>query len=306
MTKTIFFLLASVIAAPILCYFFAEPLSAEQIVYLQGASYILGAVILLSFIIAEITKNYSQTDKLWSIVPIIYVWYISYQAGLTPRLILMSSLVTVWGLRLTYNFSRRGGYSWKFWTGEEDYRWEILRSRPPFNGHSIKWSLFNFFFISFYQHVLIFLFSSPILVMTKNADQPISSLEWVLAIVMILAVIYETIADQQQWNFQTKKYELLNAGERLSEPYSKGFTHNGLWALSRHPNYLAEQVIWVVFYLLSGAATGQWLNWSIIGCILLLILFYNSSKFSEEISAQKYPEYADYQKSTPRFIPKIW
>jgi len=44
-------------------------------------------------------------------------------------------------------------------------------------------------------------------------------------------------------------------------------------------------------------------NWTIGGCILLVILFKGSSDFSEELSANKYPAYKDYQKSVPRFIP---
>jgi steroid 5-alpha reductase family enzyme len=64
-----------------------------------------------------------------------------------------------------------------------------------------------------------------------------------------------------------------------------------------------EQSIWVIFYLFSVVATGSWINWSMPGCLLLLILFKGSSDFSEEISAQKYPEYKAYQKRVPRFIP---
>ncbi|MEA3461691.1 MAG: hypothetical protein U9R49_07420 [Bacteroidota bacterium] len=56
-------------------------------------------------------------------------------------------LVTAWGFRLTYNFSRRGGYSIKFWTGTEDYRWAVLQAKPEF---AARWkrTLFNFLFLS--------------------------------------------------------------------------------------------------------------------------------------------------------------
>jgi steroid 5-alpha reductase family enzyme len=113
----------------------------------------------------------------------------------------------------------------------------------------------------------------------------------------------ETIADQQQYNYQTEKYRRKNSGEALGEFYGKGFTHTGLWAKMRHPNYAAEQAIWLSFYLFSVAATGEWLNWSISGAILLLFLFRGSSNFSEDISTSKYPQYTDYKKTTPRFIP---
>jgi steroid 5-alpha reductase family enzyme len=36
---------------------------------------------------------------------------------------------------------------------------------------------------------------------------------------------------------------------------------------------------------------------------LLIILFKGSSDFSEDISAGKYPEYSEYQRRVPRFIP---
>jgi len=118
-----------------------------------------------------------------------------------------------------------------------------------------------------------------------------------------LMLVIETIADQQQWQYQAAKKVLIEVGQPLTGDYARGFVSKGLWGVSRHPNYFAEQGIWISFYLFSVAASGQWLNWSISGCILLVILFRSSSNFSEEISASKYPEYAQYQESVPRFIP---
>ncbi len=68
----------------------------------------------------------------------------------------MAVLVSIWGIRLSYNFSRRGGYSIRFWTGEEDYRWAVLRAKPEFAA-KWKWILFNLLFISLYQMGLILL-----------------------------------------------------------------------------------------------------------------------------------------------------
>ena len=306
MTRTILLLLFTVIIAPILCYYYTTPISDQQVELLWASSKILLGIILACFVVGELSKNYSQTDKLWSIVPIIYAWYITYEAGMNPRMILMSVLVTIWGARLTYNFSRRGGYSWKFWTGEEDYRWAILKARPPFSGKNIPWSLFNLFFISGYQHVLIYMFTLPILAAVKDGSAAIGVWDIALAIGFLFFVVYETIADQQQWNYQNEKHALMKKGDDLSEYYAKGFAHKGLWALSRHPNYFAEQGVWVVFYLFSIVATGEWLNWSVMGCLLLLILFQSSSNFSEEITASKYTEYKEYQKRVPRFMPEFW
>jgi steroid 5-alpha reductase family enzyme len=120
---------------------------------------------------------------------------------------------------------------------------------------------------------------------------------------MLGFIALETVADQQQWNFQREKRRRRQAGEPLTGDYAQGFCATGLWARVRHPNYAAEQAIWLSFYLFSVAASGRWLNWSLTGALLLLLLFLGSSDFSEKISAGKYPGYAEYQRRVRRFWP---
>lgn len=302
MKKTINFLLTTVVLLPVAAYFLGTPPNENQINILIECAYIVLAVIAYTFIVGQLTGNNSQVDKLWSIVPIIYTWYMTYKGGWNDRMVLMSALTTIWGVRLTYNFARRGAYKWKFWEGEEDYRWEILRKRPGFK-NPIVWMLFNLFFICFYQNTLIFLFTLPVLTSLAPAATELNGIDYLLAGLMVLLVYIEFKADQQQYDFQTEKYRRINAGEDLG-PYAAGFVSTGLWAKVRHPNYAAEQSIWIVFYLLGAHATGEWINWSIAGAVLLLILFKGSSDFSEEISANKYPLYKEYQKKVGRFIPK--
>ena len=121
---------------------------------------------------------------------------------------------------------------------------------------------------------------------------------------MMFFIAFETVADNQQRRFQDAKKAWIESGEGENAELEKGFLDRGLWAWSRHPNYFAEQGIWITFYFFSVAASGQWLNWSVAGCLLLVILFRGSSNLSEEISASKYPQYADYQARVPRFIPR--
>jgi steroid 5-alpha reductase family enzyme len=220
---------------------------------------------------------------------------------MNERMVLMAILVTIWGSRLTFNFARRGAYTWRFWAGEEDYRWEELRKRPGFNNR-IVWMIFNLFFICTYQNVLIFLFTLPILTSLGTNTTPLMWADYFLAALYVGFVVMEFIADQQQYDFQTEKYRRINNNLPMDE-YAHGFVRTGLWSKVRHPNYAFEQSIWVVFYLFSVAATGEWINWSLAGCVLLIILFKGSSDFSEDLSAKKYPEYKDYQKRVPRFIP---
>jgi hypothetical protein len=92
-----------------------------------------------------------------------------------------------------------------------------------------------------------------------------------------LLLLLETIADQQQWNFQTRKYAIdKKQWAKHADPQIRdGFLHSGLFRFSRHPNFLCEMSIWWVVYAFSASMTA-WqlpLNWSIIGTASLTLLF---------------------------------
>ena len=259
------------------------------------------------FIAGEISRNNSQMDKLWSVLPIAYVWVIAAMGGFKWRLIIIAAIVTLWGVRLTYNFAKKGAYSIKFWSGEEDYRWVYLRAQKPFN-NKLVWGIFDLGFISFFQNVVVLGITLPA-VAIMNSEAPLNVLDIIAAILMFGALLYEVIADRQQNNFQVKKYEYLNKGMKLQdlpEPYNRGFNVSGLWARSRHPNYIGEQMIWISLYLFAisgGAAHFGVFNWTFAGVGLLVLIFVGSSRMAEGISIHKYPEYEEYQRQVFKYLP---
>jgi len=87
------------------------------------------------------------------------------------------------------------------------------------------------------------------------------------------------------------------------ESLDRGFNTTGLFAWSRHPNFAAEQSIWVLVYQWSCLATNSFFNWTVLGAISYLILFQSSTIFTESVSAGKYPEYKEYQQQVPMFVP---
>ena len=137
----------SILACPAL-YFIAGPeLDTTQLHVLKVLLIIMGCSGLYCFVVGELSGNNSQMDKLWSVLPAVYTWVIAASGGMAPRLVVMAVLATLWGARLTFNFARKGAYSIKFWTGVEDYRWAVLRSKKEFQPHW-KWAVFDFFFVS--------------------------------------------------------------------------------------------------------------------------------------------------------------
>ncbi|MFT6282488.1 MAG: steroid 5-alpha reductase family enzyme [Salibacteraceae bacterium] len=299
MWKTVLLLLATLIAVPVFAYLYDTPPNLEQLRVMWPVVYTYIGLSAACFIVSSIVDNYSQVDKLWSVAPLIYAWEVAYLSHWDERMILIASVISIWGIRLTYNFGRRGGYSWKFWTGDEDYRWAVLRAKPEFQA-PWKWISFNLFFISFYQMGLVMLIMFPMIKGVNGTE--LFWADYLLALLVVGFVIMEYFADHQQYKFQTEKYRRIDAKEDLGE-YEHGFVNTGLWGIMRHPNYAAEQSVWIVIYFFSVTATGVWINWSVAGAILLVLLFIGSSNFSEEISASKYPKYKEYQKKVARFIP---
>jgi len=267
--------------------------------------------VVLCFVVSELTGNYSQVDKLWSITPFIY----SLQVATDARTRLAAAAAAVWSIRLTYNFYRRGGYQWPPWEGEEDYRWALIRSgaflsvlRKP---HVYR--VFNLTFICVYQHALLLLIASPAVaahVVSERCGPPggggLVPLDYVATALILFLIGIEGLADQQQYDFQTEKRRRALAGTKPTGDYAVGFCRTGLFAVVRKPNYASEQAIWIAFYLYGVAATGRWTNASATGWILLVLLFQGSGKFTENLSKEKYAGYADYQQTVPLYVPNLF
>jgi len=259
-------------------------------------------------IVSEINKNYSQVDRCWSILPTIYnAHYTLYahMAGLPhQRLDNLLAVSIVWSIRLTFNYWRKGGYS----IGSEDYRWEVLRAKIP----TSLFFVFNVVFISFAQSILLFLVATPTYVMllaSKLGEASIERSDVICARVLMGLILIEFFADQQQWDFQKAKKAYLEVAKVPNkydqEDLDRGFITSGFWSWSRHPNFAAEQAVWVTVYQWSCLASGVLYNWTAIGAISYLILFQASTWFTELITAGKYTDYKEYQRRVGKFLPKL-
>jgi steroid 5-alpha reductase family enzyme len=259
---------------------------------------------LLSFVVSELTRNYSQVDKLWSLMPIIYS-AIAASHEPSPRVIIMLLMTIVWGIRLSYNFSRKGGYNIIPWRGEEDFRWKIMSEVPALKGR-IRFGIFNLVFISFYQHFLILLFCTPVLIAVEKGATPLNFIDIIAVVLMAASIFLETVADNQLYRFHLIKKQVNHEEGKYSQSLKSGFLREGLWKKIRHPNYLGEQGAWISFYIFSIAASGEIIKWSIAGSVLLVLLFVGSSSLTEKISSNKYTDYIKYMETAGRYFPKFF
>lgn len=258
---------------------------------------ILIIAIVVSFFYGLFTRNYSTVDRLWSILPAVYVlvWMKDFYAN--PRFVIAAVLIVAWAIRLSLNFARRGGYAFSFKKGftGEDYRWEIMRKKIP---NRVLFELFNLFFISAFQLVLVFMITLPMYFLGQY-DAPLVALDFVLFGLHILFLMLETIADNQQFRFHSEKKQAEFAN---SERHQLGFNTFGLWKLSRHPNYSFEMSQWVVVAFYTMAAMGHF-HWSAVGVTVLIFLFVGSTNLTENITKSKYPRFEEWCKASSAWMP---
>ena len=255
--------------------------------------WIFAGACVVTWLLSVITREYSWVDRLWSLIPVAYVAVFAAAAEpANARLIVMLVLVSLWAARLTFNFARKGGFA----PGGEDYRWAVLRGRmKPW-----QFQLFNLGFITIYQNLILLLICLPAYTALQHPT-PFGLLDVLATLAFLAFLVGETIADQQQWDFHERKFAAVVAGKA---PESQ-FLTTGLFRFSRHPNFFFEQAQWWVIFLFGAIAAGSLLQWTVIGAVLLTLLFVGSTAFTESITKSKYPEYADYQRTTSILVPWI-
>ena len=230
---------------------------------------LVGINILLWLISLPLGKTW-PVDLIWSNWPVYQAVAIYVRSrgggacGTADRQVLTLSLVCGWGFRLTSNFCSRGGI------GGEDWRYADMRRK--LGGHFWWVSLFAVFLG---QTAFLFL---PCLSLygalgeLPGAGAPLGTADWAGGAVSLAGIALEAADDGQMDAFLASAALAAAAagggggrgrreGEReggAEEPPAAAVMSAGLWAYSRHPNYLGEIMFWWGLYLLSLSDTEPW------------------------------------------------
>ena len=204
--------------------------------------------------------------------------------GAEVRRLLTCVLVAVWGWRLTCNFVARGG------VGHEDWRYANMRRQL---GRHFWWaSLFSVFLGQ-----TIFMFG-PCLALygALLGSRPLDACDAWAASVCAGAILLEAAADMQMDAFQAARREKRSDACILE---------TGLWAWSRHPNYLGEVLWWWGLWLFGVREAEAWV---VAGPLLITALFLGVSiKLLEdrqlEHKGDAYREYRTRVPSTLLLVP---
>ena len=236
------------------------------------------------FLIALVWKRNDVVDLAWGL-GFILVAIVSLMLAevWTLNKILITILITIWGLRLTLHiYSRNRGKS-------EDFRYKKWREEWG------KWfTLRSYLQVFMLQGVLLFVIALPIMIIATYDPHAFHWTTIVGLVIWLVGFSFETIGDHQLTQF-IKNPE--NAGKIMK---------TGLWRYTRHPNYFGEVTLWWGILVIGACSIGVgpfgWLAVAGPITITYLILLVSGVPMLEK-SWKGNRAYQAYKRKTSIFFP---
>lgn len=227
-------------------------------------------------------RDAGLVDAVWSgSFAVLAIFFASTTDGDPTRRALIAVLVSTWSLRLAWHLvgDRLSG------DVQEDGRYLRLREEKG-DGFS-RW----LFWFDQAQGLSVVLLSIPMRLALAN-DAPIGLLDLAAALLIVVSITGESIADRQLARFRR---DPSNRGE---------VCRDGLWRYSRHPNYFFEWLHWFAYPLWAVGAAFGWIAWSAPALMLLLMTKVTGIPPTEEQALRSRGEkYREYQRTTNAFFP---
>jgi len=228
-----------------------------------------------------------STEKFFDFVgSLTYILLASYSFKVSPisgsRQQLLTALVILWAMRLGIFLLSR-----VLMTGG-DKRFDKIKPNP-----------LRYFIYWMVQGIWIFLTILPVMITNRKIlNNRLGNRDYLGLAIWIIGFLFEVVADYQKFVF------------KLNPEKSKTFISEGLWSISRHPNYFGEITLWIgVFIIASSSLQGlEWL--SVISPIFVYYLLTSISgvPILEKSGLKRYghlDEYKAYINTVPVLVPFI-
>ena len=199
-----------------------------------GCAWGIGYPILIAMIttgivhlLAAVPAIYYQTERFFDLtgmMAVLSMLVVTYyiQSALSPRAVLLLVLCAIWSLRLGLFLFRR------ILQAGSDRRFDRIKSTP--SQFIMTWCLsvaWTFFTLL-----------AALCAISSDIAVDLGAWDWVWCAGWVLAFIAECVADWQKRQFRRQ--------------YGRSrYIDIGLWQYSRHPNYVAEIILWVMIAALS-------------------------------------------------------
>ncbi len=241
------------------------------------------AIIMVStWLVSVAIKNASIVDIIWGFGFAVNAIVLAIaHHGNSGRQLLVAILVGTWGFRLAAYLAKRNlGHG-------EDWRYKAMRKKKGASFPII--SLVTVFSL---QGALMFVVSLPVMFSNADTTPGIGPIAVMGALVWLVGFFFEAVGDAQLARF---KKNPANAGKVMNQ---------GLWSLTRHPNYFGDSVMWWGVWIIA-AETGSGV-FSIIGPIVMtfFLLRVSGVPMLERSLSKRREGWDQYVATTSGFIPR--
>lgn len=225
------------------------------------------------------TEHYFDLIGSISYISIVLFTFLALN-NLDIRSILIGLLIMVWAVRLgsfLFNRVKRDG---------KDNRFTVMKTK-------FWWFLFTWTLGGLWVFITM---AAGLAAMTSAKVIPLGWYALIGIVLWLEGFIVEVVADHQKTRFRSKK-----------ENRDK-FINEGLWSLSRHPNYYGEITLWFGIAFIAFPVLQGWQLLTLISPIFVYILLTRISGVTmlERRADKKWgddPEYQLYKETTSSLIP---
>ena len=241
----------------------------------------IACLMLATWSVSLLRRDASIVDIVWGLGFVLVAWaakFVTGASGAGNWLLLL--MVTVWGLRLA-------GYLAKRNLGKgEDFRYKAMRRK-----HGERFAIVSLYTVFGLQGALMFVVSLPVTLGQRDTGAGAGFVVFLGFVVWAIGIYFEAVGDAQLARF---KRDPRNEGQIMDQ---------GLWALTRHPNYFGDAVVWWGLAIV-GSSQGAGV-WAFLGAGVMTVLLVRVSGAAmlDRLLAKRKPGYAEYMARTSGFIP---
>ena len=225
------------------------------------------------------TEHYFDLTGSISYITIVLFTFFAV-SNLDGRSLLIGVLIIIWAIRLgSFLFLRikREG---------KDNRFTVMKTK-------FWWFLFTWTMGGLWVFITM---AAGLAALTSAKVVPLGWFALVGVSLWLEGFIIEVVADYQKSKFKSKKENQYK------------FINQGLWSLSRHPNYFGEITLWLGIAIIAFPVLEGWQLVTLISPVFVYILLTKISGIAmlEPRADKKWsedPEYQLYKATTPALIP---
>ncbi len=230
----------------------------------------------VTFVFSLILKNASVYDPYWSVQPMLIVIPFAIGQSMSVFKILLICAILYWGIRLTANWA----YTFKN-LNQQDWRYTMLHQKTK------KWyPIVNFLGIHLFPTLVVYLCTLPA-VFVVLSDATANAGSYIFVALSFFAATLQLVSDIQMQKFRKN--------------HSGTVMNTGIWAYSRHPNYLGEILMWWGISLASICTLGfYW--YLLLGAVVNTIMFLVISIPMAENRLKTRTGFNEYKKKTSMLL----